>query len=166
MSDAETGVIEAHDDRYTLTLVRHLQAKIREVWAAITEPIELEEWLAPVQLEPAVGGAVRIDFGGDEVVHGTVLRFEPPAVFEFSWGGAGEGDPSVVRFELHERGGETVLRLTHHNQRARLARSTAAGWHAHVDLLDGRLRGEPGSWDESYARAKQRYAPIVAAALG
>jgi uncharacterized protein YndB with AHSA1/START domain len=166
MSDVESGVIEVQNDRYTLTLVRHLSAKIQEVWAALTEPVDLEEWFAPTRLEPVEGGAIEIDFGGGDFVRGKVLCFEPPAVFEFTWSESAEQEPSIVRFELTEVDGGTVLHLTHHKQGAELARRTAAGWHAHMDLLDGALRGTPASWDECYPSARARYAPIVAAAFG
>jgi uncharacterized protein YndB with AHSA1/START domain len=163
MTQAALGQIEVEGERYGLTLVRRLAARIQDVWEAITEPEELEEWLSTTELEPRSGGRIQIDFGDNDVVRGTVQKFDPPHVFEFTWSDPKDGnDPSVVRFELTQDGDETVLRFTHRRQLDHLARSTAAGWHAHLDLLEGRLRGESIRFEDRYGKLKPLYEPIIA----
>lgn len=164
--NAELGMIEAEDDRFRLTLVRRLSARIGAVWAALTEPDELSAWLGDVEFEPREGAELCIDFGGDKV-RGRVRSFEAPHVFEFSWSDSRDDpDPSVVRFELETDGDETILTLCHSRQGRRLAGSTAAGWHAHLDVLDGRLAGRPREWSDCYKLSRERYAPLVRAAMG
>jgi uncharacterized protein YndB with AHSA1/START domain len=161
------GTIEAEDDRFRLTLVRRLTARIEAVWQALTEPAELLEWLGDVELEPQEGGEIQIAFDADDVVRGRVRCFEPPHVFEFTWSDrADHEDPSVVRFELERDGDATLLTLCHSRQGRRLARSTAAGWHAHLDVLEGQLAGDPRKWDECYAVERARYEPVVSQKLG
>ena len=54
--NAQLGTIEARDDRFRLTLVRRLTAKIEAVWAALVEPAQLAEWLGDVRRENLYSG--------------------------------------------------------------------------------------------------------------
>ena len=162
MTNDDLGTIEANGEGWRLTLVRRFDAPIDQVWAAITEPDRLADWLSETKIEPCVGGKIEIDFGPDEVAGGEVLAFDPPHAFEFEWERRSGGVSSIVRFELASEGRGTVLTLIHRRQSARTARSTCAGWHAHLDGLLATLGGEPVEWDGCYAKARPRYEPIVA----
>ena len=160
--NAELGIIEPQQDRFRLTLVRRFTAKIEAVWRAITEPAELSEWLGDVEFEPREGSEIRICFEGDDTVSGRVRSFEAPHVFEFSWSDRSDDEnPSIVRFELETDGDETVLTLCHSRQGRRSAGGTAPGWHAHLDVLEGFLVGDPVKWDACYAVVRERYAPVI-----
>ena len=91
-----------------------------------------------------------------------MLAFDPPHAFEFEWERRSGRGSSIVRFELGTDGQGTVLTLTHSRQSARTARSTCAGWHAHLEVLVATLRGEPVEWDGCYAKARPLYDPMVA----
>ena len=64
-----------------------IDARAEAVFPLLVEPRSLEKWWPDVaQLEPRVGGVVRMVFrGGDSVVTGEVTRFEPPRALAFSW---------------------------------------------------------------------------------
>lgn len=53
----------------------------------LVEPASLQRWWPDVaELEPRVGGRVRMEFrGGESVVTGEVTRFEPPRAVAFTW---------------------------------------------------------------------------------
>jgi uncharacterized protein YndB with AHSA1/START domain len=53
----------------------------------LVEPESLDRWWPDVaELEPRLGGRVRMTFrGGESVVTGTVTRFEPPTALGFTW---------------------------------------------------------------------------------
>jgi uncharacterized protein YndB with AHSA1/START domain len=53
----------------------------------LVEPDSLVRWWPDVaELEPHLGGRVRMTFrGGESVVTGTVTRFEPPRALGFTW---------------------------------------------------------------------------------
>lgn len=166
---AELGTIEADEGRFRLTLVRRFAARIEAVWAALTRPEELAEWFADVDYEPRPGAEIRMSFGddADDESYGIVERFDPPHVFEFTmWDRSDEHDRSVVRFELEVSGNETVLTLTHSRQSKRVARTTAAGWHASLDLLIAHVEGRRTTWAECYAPAVERYASLLREKLG
>ena len=67
----------------------------------------------------------------------------------------------MVRFELTPAAGGTELRLTHTRQSAAIARGTAGGWHAHLDMFEAHVRGESLAWDDAYPQAKALYASVV-----
>ncbi len=162
MTNQDMAVVEPEDGLWGLTMERHFDASIDEVWAALSEAEQLAQWLAETELEPRAGGTVRIRFSPREVVTGRVLAYEPPHVLEFEWG-EGESDPapSVVRFELRAEDGGTRLTLTHRRQNAALARTTGAGWHAHLEVLVALVHWTRLEWDDCYARAKPRYRGVA-----
>jgi uncharacterized protein YndB with AHSA1/START domain len=162
MSD-DLGTIERSDGRYALRMVRHLSRPPTDVWAALTEPARLERWLGTTTLELRPGGAIEIVFDVDSVIRGTVRAVEPEKRLEYTWcEGSVNDDASVVCFELSPDGEGTLLTLTHRHQPASMARRTAAGWHAHVDVLAGELMGDAPSWESRYEQARGRYQALVA----
>jgi uncharacterized protein YndB with AHSA1/START domain len=57
------------------------------VFPLLVEPASLVRWWPDLaELEPRVGGRVRMAFrGGESVVDGEVTRFEPPKALAFTW---------------------------------------------------------------------------------
>jgi hypothetical protein len=93
-----------------------------------------------------------------------VVAFEPPRLFSITWSTVeGTKDASVVRFELLAAGSGTTLVLTHPRQPVAMARDTAAGWHAHLELLIGFLAGKVPAWEEVYPPAREAYAEMTGA---
>jgi uncharacterized protein YndB with AHSA1/START domain len=65
-------------------------------WELITDPDELEGWLADeVMLEPELGGEVRVEFENGEVRQGVVEGVEEARRLVFRWSGerAGGAEP-------------------------------------------------------------------------
>jgi uncharacterized protein YndB with AHSA1/START domain len=58
-----------------------------QVFPLLVEPESLQRWWPDLaELEPRVGGRVRMEFrGGESVVTGRVTRFEPPRALAFTW---------------------------------------------------------------------------------
>jgi uncharacterized protein YndB with AHSA1/START domain len=92
----------------SLRFTRRYAAPPAAVWRALTEPASIERWLGfPVELE------VRVR--------------EPERLLELDWRRPGE-EPSVVRFELREEGGGTVLVLDHSRIDERQGMASLASW--------------------------------------
>ncbi len=73
-------------------------------WELVTDPAELEHWLADeVEFEPEEGAPLRIDDIG-----GVVERVEAGERIVFSWG------DSVVEWRLEDHPGGTRLLVTEH----------------------------------------------------
>ncbi len=162
----------------TVRIERQLPGTLQDIWAWITENDKREQWMARGTLEQRVGGQVRLEFRHKDLTYaddpaptkyadmaesaqlqGVVTACEPPRLLAHTWGGQGE-----VRYELSESHGGVRLVITHQ----RLAGmedmlSVSAGWHAHLDLLVTRVKGEarPRYW-EHHTRLEAEYARRLA----
>lgn len=146
-TDPADGVVEQRDGRTVLRFQRRLRHPIERVWAALTEPARLREWLAEAELDPTVGGAVRLrwlnsdDEGNQAVMDGSVTALDPPRLLEIS------GEPhGVLRFELAEDGAGTRLVFTVTPPTADGIDLALPGWHIHLEHLDAALDGRPVDW--------------------
>ena len=71
-----------------------------EVWEALTEPEQLEEWFAnDVELDPRPGGDGIFRWDDGEERHAKVLVSEPGERLVLDWDEEGEGE---VEFQLEE----------------------------------------------------------------
>ena len=161
------GAYRVEGERRSVRFEREYDAPVEEVWAAVTEPVQLRGWLAVggAELEPRVGGrfALRMAPDGDETAWGAVLAFEPPRLLEVEWHYEGE-DQSVLRIELQPQGERTLLVLDHRLLQAGQAAGYGAGWHAYLDGLDDFLLGRSGSWDERFQTRLEDYRRAAAGA--
>ncbi|HEY1606361.1 MAG TPA: SRPBCC family protein [Allosphingosinicella sp.] len=146
----------------TLRIRRLLPGPIERVWAYLTDGDLRAQWLAAGAMEPAVGAPFELvwrnddltdppgerpeGFGAEHRMKSRILEIEPPRRLTFAWEGSGD-----VTFELEPQGEEVLLTLVHRrlpNRGALLG--VSSGWHAHLDLLAARARGEEPApfWDE------------------
>jgi uncharacterized protein YndB with AHSA1/START domain len=141
---SEYGTIETRDDgSYVLRYERQLRHPIERVWAALTDPGQIEEWWARAHVDLAEGGRARLEWlNGDAVAEGRISRLEPPNAIEFDTDIHGR-----LLWELRPEGDRTLLTLT---VTAELPddylASVRAGWHVHIDLLEDALEGRPVDW--------------------
>jgi uncharacterized protein YndB with AHSA1/START domain len=183
-STSDLGTVENVQGRWVLRFERRLPHVRERVWDALTRPERMTEWFGEgdIDLDLVQGGKFEVrttgppelvdaiikEAGEDALVqHNTVLRVEPPAVFEHTF-----GDPdSVVRWELTPDGDSTLLRLAHtepptfaideHGPR------DLAGWHSLLELLalavDGRPSGRAPWRKERWDALRDEYAarPLV-----
>jgi uncharacterized protein YndB with AHSA1/START domain len=138
------GTIETRPDgRYVLRYERRLHHPIDKVWAALTDPAQVEEWWARAEVELAEGGRARLEWlNGDAVAEGRVSRLEPPTTIEFDTDIHGR-----LLWELtpDEDGTRLTLTVTAELPDDYLA-SVRAGWHSHLDFLEAALDGTPVDW--------------------
>jgi len=156
------GTVHTRADGYQLRFERHLLHPVERVWAALTDPAQLAQWLAPGEIELTLGGRVSLAFtDGDGVIDGRVTAIAPPRLLEFTWTDQ-DNDFGFVRWELVDDSG-TRLVLTHTVPEAArgFGLPMLAGWHSLLDQLAALLDGEPlpssgERWQElhdHYARA-------------
>jgi uncharacterized protein YndB with AHSA1/START domain len=155
------GTVHEHEDGYQLRFERHLLHPVEKVWAALTNPAQRAQWLAPGELELTLGGRVSLAFtDGDGVIDGQVTAIAPPGLLEFTWTDQ-DNDFGFVRWELVAGDGDTRLVLTHTvPESARgFGLPMLAGWHSLLDQLAALLDDQPFArdrWQElhdDYARA-------------
>ena len=159
--DDEDGVILRDGDRYTLTFTRRLKHPIDKVWAALTVPERIADWLATATITPGpgLGASFALHFAeGDYRMAGKIVAYEPPRLIAWTWP---DGHPpdSVVRFELAPDGAGCVLILTQDRQRLEHLQDVAAGWHTHLEGLPFAAEGVHAPWSaEREANHAHRYA--------
>jgi uncharacterized protein YndB with AHSA1/START domain len=91
-----------------------------EVWEALTDPEQLEEWFATeVELDPRPGGAGIFRWEDGDERHATVLVAEPGERLVLDWDEDGE-----VEFQLEETEDGTRLRV----------RETSPEWSTALEL--------------------------------
>ena len=129
------------DGTTTLVFVRDLRHPPAAVWAALTDPDQLDAW-APFSADRDLGSpgaAVLTLFSGDgtEAQPATVRRAERPHLLEYTWG------TDLLRWELSRLGDGTRLTLRHTIADRSLLPMMAAGWHICFDVADLLLAGDP-----------------------
>ncbi len=129
-------VVQAH---FSLMIDDHVEA----VWAALTEPGRLVEWLAPGEIELREGGAARVNFtDSGTAIDSTVSAYRPLHLLEYSWSKPGE-PRRPVRWALEPIGPQTRLDLTLTVPADEDAARAAAGWAAHLEMLAAALARVP-----------------------
>jgi uncharacterized protein YndB with AHSA1/START domain len=154
------GTVHKRPDGYQLRFERRLRHLEEQVWAALTSPAQLAQWLAPGEIELTLGGRVYLAFtDGGSVIDGRVTAIAPPRLLEFTWTDK-DDDLGFVRWELIAEDGGTRLVLTHNLPESALAFGlpALAGWHSLLEHLVALLDGQPKRerWQElhdHYARA-------------
>jgi uncharacterized protein YndB with AHSA1/START domain len=165
-----------------IRLTRVLPAPPQRVWDHLTDPDLRGSWFAggPMDLRP--GGRFELRYDHARITReptperhrhriertrtGTVTRCDPPHLLAFTF-----EDPwfaSEVVVVLAPEGAGTRLTLTHRRLPGpRDLADAGSGWHAHLDVLEARLRGvdPPPFWalweglDDAYARRLVGTAP-------
>jgi len=139
------GSIERTADGATVRFERHFPSPPAEVWRALTDPAQLALWLSDASVDLQVGGAIQVRFD-DGIMNGTITDLAVEAVLAYSWH-EGQSSESHVRWDLERSGNGTTLRLTHVKLAPDSATGFGAGWHHHLDRLEGVVAGRPIEWN-------------------
>ena len=161
MTTQTIGTLRREGEQRAVRHVRHYDATPEEVWAALTEPEQVKNWLAAMTIEPRAGGRVAFEWEGGHTDEGEVRVFDPPRTFEYTWE---KRAPSVVRIELSPEGNGTQLVLDHSRIDVGAATSIAAGWHMHLDILTARVTGtEPDPFWDGWSSLQKEYDRLIPA---
>jgi len=149
--NATLGEVTTSGDAFAVVFHRYYPKPIEKVWAALTTPERLSDWLAQAEIESRPGGTMRLTWNGQYHMEGRVIAWEPPHTFAWSW--PLDDRETIVRFELQADGDGCLLTLTHSG----LARNgngsgVRAGWHAHLDGLPAAIDGRATPWEMKTAR--------------
>ena len=157
------GAMRRGGDRYDQRFVRLIPASVETVWASLTVPERLAEWLGqPADLDLRVGGRYFVRFVGppnDDGVYGVITDFAPPRLLAYDWNDTGGN--TNLRWELSSEAGGCRLEFTQTGLSAWWFIGGFAGWHSFLDDLCARLAGEPppdqSDVDASYRAIEARY---------
>lgn len=135
------------DGGHIISFDRFVERPIAKVWAALTEPEILKNWLGNVEVEPKLGGKYVIHFRETSVVmSGAICAFEPERLLEYTWLENFGMPQSVVRWEMLSEETGCRLRLTHTFPPEAVLTNLIGflgGWH---DFLDSLPRASDGDF--------------------
>ena len=136
---SDYGQLITSGERPVLEYRRRFDDSPDRVWQALTEPDELAAWFpTTIDGDRQAGAALsfRFEHVQLEPMHGEMLRFEPPTLLEFTWGG------DVLRFALEGDGEGTLMTFTVALDELGKATRDGAGWHQSLERLERALTGE------------------------
>lgn len=137
------GVLSEKAEGGTMVrFARRIDRPVARVWAALTDPKILANWLGDVDIEPRVGGKYHLTFRESGLtMTGVITVFEPERVLEYTWLEkleAPEMPQSLARWDVSAADGGCLLVLTHCFPKG-LARKDIlpflGGWEAFLDAL-------------------------------
>lgn len=168
---APPGAYGVLSEPTTLTIQRHLPGPIERVWAYLTDGELRRQWLAAGTMEMTVGSPFTLTWRNDELttppgerpegfaaehsLEGRITACDPPRRLGITWGSTGG-----VTFDLAPAGDRVLLTVTHHRVAdPALLLKVSAGWHAHLDILVARTKGEePRPFWDHWLRLTEDYA--------
>ncbi|GAA2827728.1 SRPBCC family protein [Crossiella cryophila] len=127
-----------------------IAAPVERVWAVLTEPAHLAQWLgqtAEVDLRP--GGSATFGWTEYGTTRAVLERVEPPRFFSYRWNMVDEGPveagkTTLVEFTLAEDGGGTSLTVVEtgfaslavsEERQVKQHQDNTGGWKAELDEL-------------------------------
>jgi uncharacterized protein YndB with AHSA1/START domain len=132
---------------YEIVFVRRLKRPIEKVWAALTVPERIADWLTgEMRFIPdlRLGARVELRFPDDdppyEMTTGEVVAFDPPRLFAWSWPDRDHPD-CVVRCELEPDADGCVLTFSQRATSTNHLIGSSAGWQVFLDGLEGASDG-------------------------
>jgi uncharacterized protein YndB with AHSA1/START domain len=148
--DDMPGEVRQVGDLYEVTFVRRLARSVEKVWAALTVPARLADWLATAEVDLREGGRFSLYWETHGYrMSGVITELDPPRLIAWTWPSP-EHPQSAVRWLLEPDGpdGQRGCRLT--LQQTGLSapplRGVAAGWHTHLEGLAGAVDGVATPW--------------------
>lgn len=149
---AALGEVTVADNALQIVFRRRYAKPVEKVWAAVTTPERLADWLAVAEVELKTGGNIRLNWNNQYSMEGHVTACEPPHLFAWSW--RIDDRETLVRFDLRADGDGCLLTLTHSGLDPNDGRGAGvrAGWHAHLEGLPDAMEGRPTPWATKTAR--------------
>jgi len=155
MSGAERrrkGRLTVEGETATLVFERTFDHTPEHVWAAISTPEGLKEWLmcSEARIDARAGGTIEMVSGpAGYRSTGRILIWDAPRVFEYEWKVAPVpemplGEDAVFRYQLDRRpDGGTAMTVTYRRITRQTAHGFLPGLHAFLDRLEAQLDGAP-----------------------
>lgn len=156
--EPDAYVTRAGDGRYNVRYGRRWMLPIEKVWAAITEPERLADWLAVAKIDLRVGGEVELTWPTANFTARYVIReLDPPNLMV--WGSTDPDNPQAeLRWQLYQEDPDfmgTRLVLIETLIPPEHLLSIGTGWHAHLyELPEAALRETPLPWSAERERAR------------
>ena len=158
----ELGTVTRANSEYAIRLERLLDHEPQAVWAMLTEPSRIVDWLAPGEIEQRKGGTARLNFTDSGIIiDSAVTEFEELRLLEYSWSSPGE-PLRPVRWELESNAEGTRLILSLRIPDDEDIARSCAGWEAHLMMLLAAIEGVPIKFPfERFQATREAYKAMI-----
>src|SRR5258708_17582967 len=85
LRNAPKGEVTVKDDRMQVVFRRRYTKPVAKVWAALTTPERLEDWLGAANIDLRVGGKLHLTFANGGSTQITITPVDAPPVLGWSW---------------------------------------------------------------------------------
>jgi uncharacterized protein YndB with AHSA1/START domain len=142
------GLLQVDHESARVAFQRILHHPIEDVWAAITDPKQLEIWFMTKVSRESTTGRLEMRHANGVRATGRVLEWNPPRVYEYEWivdpgPVLPHGENSIVRWELSSHKEGTLLVLTHRKLTRPTAEIFARGFSTLLERLSAQMDGTP-----------------------
>lgn len=99
----------------TITAIRTFDAPASTVYETWTSPSTIVAPVTAVEMDPRVGGRVRVSTGGDPAADltGTFVRAERPSRLVYTWRWGDSEEETLVDVTFTDTGGSTLVEVRH-----------------------------------------------------
>jgi uncharacterized protein YndB with AHSA1/START domain len=136
------GSLRAADGKAAVRMEDHFDTSIEDLWAALTDPGRLANWIAEVDGDLRLGGEFTATFTSGWEGPGRVDVCEPPRRLLVTLR-PGHDDQTVIEAELFAEADRTRLVLEERGLPVDVVALHGAGWQAHIEDLAAHLAGRP-----------------------
>ena len=137
-------------------------ATAAELWATITRPERLANWVAVVEGQLRVGGQFHAVFTSGWEGEGRIEACEPHRRLQLTMNPDADRE-STVEATLESQGDRTRLVISEQGLPLALAPGLAAGWQVHFEDLSAAVAGGTGTgWKRRWAELSKPYDDLAA----
>jgi len=145
-----------------LSFERRMDRPIEKIWAVLTVPERIADWMGEAKIDLRVGGRFHLKWHGNQgEMNGVITAYDPPRLFEYTWNENNGVAPSRVRWSLEPDGEGCRLALTHTFPKidGKNLIGFAGGWEDFLEVIPRVADGiEDHGSHENYLRLRRGYA--------
>jgi uncharacterized protein YndB with AHSA1/START domain len=133
---------------------------VDDLWSALTDPKQLDQWYGKVQGDLRVGGEFTAFVHGSQWDgRGRVDQCEPPRRFRL-YQAEGDGPETTLDVDVSAAGDDSILRIEVRGLPLEMLFAFGAGWQAHIEDLADHLAGtQRDGWPASWLTRWEELAP-------
>lgn len=159
------------DGRRTITMTRHFDTPIGDLWDACTSPERLRRWIGELSGDQKLGGTVRLAMSpsDDDTATLTIEECREPERLRLLWSMPAEADTEVRLVLRAVSSTETILTLEHAGLDRDGAIDYGTGWEDFLLRLGAVLGGDDAEsvqWDDVKKSATPIWTAVVESSSG
>jgi len=132
------GTYSETGEGVVLAFERRMERSIDKIWAVLTVPERIADWMGEAEIDLRVGGRFNLRWHDDKgAMTGVITALDPPRLFEHTWEENIGAPVSRVRWTLAPDGDGCRVRLAHifTSVEGKHLIGFAGGWEDFLDII-------------------------------